>query len=490
MKLELKPHQKEAFEFSKDRIYFANFDDMGLGKTLTELARIHYLWKLGKITGVVWITPKSITHDVAEHVETGWPDEDPPPELLVWKRTDSITYAKRYQSLLQVGGPLKLFVINVEAFSSASIEPWVLKFSRAHHLKNFVVVDEASRIKERSAIRTKRILKLLSGYAYRDIMTGSPVLNTPTDLWAPCKLLSPAALGLSVGANFYAFRARYSEMRTDLIWVKTAYGPKQRAIPTLVGYRNLPDLADRLKRFSVRRTAEEVLDLPPRRYIVRHVELTQDQIRLVDRLKRELRVLINDAKVQVTNVLSLMAKLHQVLLGFLIDEDGSLHMVRSHRLTELDNVLEEVQGKVIIWATHHASIDLLMRHLRATHGDESVVDYYGETSDADRPANLDKFRNRTACRFLVANPTVGGIGLTLTAACTCVYWNNTFRLEDRLQSERRVWRISQERPVLYIDLICPKTLDETILKALQDKVDVSQLTLGDRERIRRLFEGG
>lgn len=488
MKLEFKSHQREAFEFAKDRTFFANFDDMGLGKSLVELARIHYLWKTLQITGAVWITPKSITHDVLRHIELGWPDEDPKPDVLIWRKSDSLAYAKAFNSLLGDGSRLRLFICNVEGFSSPTLEPYIKKFTQAHLGKNFVVVDEASRIKERSSLRTKRVLKLFSGYRFRDIMTGSPVLNTPTDLWAPCRLLSPMALGVGIGGNFYSFRARYSVLKTDLIWAKGPLGPEQRPIKIVAGYRNLDELAQRLTTFSVRRTAEEVLDLPDRRYEVRHVELTQEQEKLMKTLKKDLRVLINETTVKVTNVLGLMAKMHQVVLGFLKDADGTQHRVPSHRLRELGNVLEEVRGKVIIWASHHASIEMISDHLAAEYGPESFVTYYGETANGDRAENLDKFRDLSVCRFLVANPTVGGIGLTLTEACTCVYWNNTFRLEDRLQSERRVWRIGQERPVLYVDLLSPKTIDDVIFQALESKVDISKMTMGDIDRLKQLVE--
>jgi SNF2 family DNA or RNA helicase len=482
MKLELKPYQQEIFDFCKDREFFANNCEMGLGKTLIELARIHHLFTEGKITGVVWITPKSIMHDLYEHLDKSWPDETPI-KVLLWKAVDTIKYAAEMDEMLVAGGPLKILVANTEAFSSARIEKTIKRFSAAHPGK-LVVVDEASRIKERTSLRTKRILALFHRYPYRDIMTGSPVLNSPEDLWAPCHLLSPTALGPAVGRNFHSFRARYAELKRESIWVKGPRGPVQRAFNVVVGYRNLDELAERLKTFSVRLTSEEVLDLPPRRYEVRHVDLTDEQKRLAHGLEQDLYLMLQDgSEVKITNILAQMAKLHQVILGFIQDDTGGRHVLRSNRLTELRHVLDEVGGKVIIWASHHFSIELIKSFLEGTYGAGSTIDYYGLTPQDERATHLARFRDDPRCRFMVANPEVGGIGLTLTHACTCVYWNNTFSLEDRLQSEARIWRISQEKPVLYVDLIAKGTLDEKILAALKDKVDVSKSTLGDKKRL-------
>ena len=482
MKLELKPYQQEIFEFCKDREFFANNCEMGLGKTLVELARIHHLFTGDRITGVVWITPKSIMHDLYEHLDKSWPDETPI-QVLLWKAVDTQKYAAEMDDMMVAGGPLKILVVNTEAFSSARIEKTIKRFSAVHRSK-MVVVDEASRVKERTSLRTKRILALFRGYSYRDIMTGSPVLNSPEDLWAPCHLLHPTALGPAVGRNFHAFRARYAELKLESIWVKSPRGPVQRSFKTVVGYRNLDELAERLKTFSVRLTSEEVLDLPPRRYEVRHVELSDEQRRAAHKLEQDLYMLLQGgAEVKITNVLAQMAKLHQVVLGFIQDDTGGRHVLRSNRLTELRHVLDEVGGKVIIWASHHFSIELIKSFLEGIYGAGSVIDYYGLTAQEHRATHLERFRDDEKCRFMVANPEVGGIGLTLTHACTCVYWNNTFSLEDRLQSEARIWRISQEKPVLYVDLIAKGTIDEKILNALKDKVDISKSTLGDKQRL-------
>jgi len=482
MKLELKPYQQKIFEFCKDREFFANNCEMGLGKTLVELSRIHYLFQRELITGVVWITPKSIMHDLYEHLEKSWPN-DTPVRVLLWRAIDTQKYATEMNAMMQDGGALKILVANTEAFSSARIEKTIRHFSKAHK-KKLVVIDEASRIKERTSLRTKRILNLFHDYSYRDILTGSPVLNTPEDLWAPCHLLSPTALGPAVGRNFYTFRARYSELKLESIWVKGPRGPVQRSFKTVVGYRNLEELSERLKTFSVRLTAEEVLDLPPRRYEVRYVDLTDEQKRAAHKLEQDLYLLLQGgSEVKITNVLAQMAKLHQVILGFIQDDIGGRHLLKSNRLTELGHVLDEVGGKVIIWASHHFSIELIKSFLEGAYGVGSVIDYYGLTPQEQRASNLEKFRMDSKCRFMVANPEVGGIGLTLTHAATCVYWNNTFSLEDRLQSEARIWRISQEKPVLYVDLIAKGTLDEKIFLALKDKVDISKLALGDKQRL-------
>jgi len=154
--------------------------------------------------------------------------------------------------------------------------------------------------------------------------------------------------------------------------------------------------------------------------------------------------------------------------------------IPSNRVAELLSIVEETDGKVIIWATYRHDIIAIKTTLQTEYGMESVGTYFGDTDEDERQRVIAEFQDpESKLRFFVGNPSTGGYGLTLTAASVVVYYSNSFDLEKRLQSEDRAHRIGQRKNVTYIDLITPKTVDEKIVKALRDKIDISTQVLGE-----------
>jgi SNF2 family DNA or RNA helicase len=152
---------------------------------------------------------------------------------------------------------------------------------------------------------------------------------------------------------------------------------------------------------------------------------------------------------------------------------------KNPRVTALMEALEEISGKVIIWARFVDDIKIILTTLRAEYGEKSVVAYYGEVSDDNRVANVKAFQEDPQVRFFVGNQQAGGTGLTLTAASTVIYYTNDFSLENRLQSEDRAHRIGQKNNVTYIDIEAGGTVDTKIINALRTKRDVASLITND-----------
>ena len=146
------------------------------------------------------------------------------------------------------------------------------------------------------------------------------------------------------------------------------------------------------------------------------------------------------------------------------------------------NILEETEGKAIIWANYQKDMTQILNNINKEYGPGSVVDYYGLTPQEDRQDNIRKFQSDPKCRFLVGTPSTGGYGITLTAANTVIYYSNGYDLEKRLQSEDRAHRIGQKKTVTYVDLICEDTVDEKIVKALRDKINIAAEVLGEELR--------
>ena len=151
-------------------------------------------------------------------------------------------------------------------------------------------------------------------------------------------------------------------------------------------------------------------------------------------------------------------------------DDGTTEDIKNNRPNELIDVLEEVEGKVIIWANYIYDIEKIVKVIIKKYGEESVVDYYGAIDSETRQKNIVEFQDpRSKVRFFVGNPQTGGYGITLTQANTVIYYSNGYDLEKRLQSEDRAHRIGQKKSVTYVDMIAEKTVDEKIVRGLTEK---------------------
>jgi SNF2 family DNA or RNA helicase len=162
---------------------------------------------------------------------------------------------------------------------------------------------------------------------------------------------------------------------------------------------------------------------------------------------------------------------------------GEIRTLKNNRLNELLDITDELQGKAIIWASYTHDIQQIASALRHRFGVEAVALYYGETPQDQRQDIVERFQNKDSpLRFFVGQPKTGGYGITLTEATTVIYFSNSYDLEIRLQSEDRAHRIGQHHPVTYIDLVSPKTIDEKILGALRNKINLAEKVLGEDAR--------
>jgi len=189
---------------------------------------------------------------------------------------------------------------------------------------------------------------------------------------------------------------------------------------------------------------------------------------------------LNGKLLTAPNVLTQMMRLHQITCGHFKSDDGEIQELSSKRLEELMSVLEETEGKAIIWANYIYDIEHIVKTIKQEYGEDSVVQYYGAIDSEKRQKNIEQFQNPDSpVRFFVGNPQTGGYGITLTAANTVIYYSNGYDLEKRLQSEDRAHRIGQKKSVTYIDLIAEGTVDEKIVKALRKKINIASEILGE-----------
>jgi SNF2 family DNA or RNA helicase len=253
-----------------------------------------------------------------------------------------------------------------------------------------------------------------------------------------------------------------------------------RKVQIVDSYRRLGERAEKLDSFSYRVLKEDCLDLPPKVFTKRVVELTDEQDKIYAQMKQMALALLNDKVMSTVNVMTQLMRLHQVTCGTFKADDGTITPLKNNRLTALLDCLEEVEGKVIIWATYREDIKKIVETLKKAYGEASTVEYHGGVDTAYRQDHIAQFQDKTSpTRYFVGNPQTGGYGITLTAANTVIYYSNSYDLEKRLQSEDRAHRIGQTGSVTYVDLIAEGTIDENIVKALRSKINIANEIMGE-----------
>jgi len=467
-KFKTKPyaHQLTALEKSWNKENFAYFMEMGTGKTKVLIDNVAMLYDKGKIDGVLIVAPKGVVKTWYEQeLPTHLPDHIENVSIL-WQPNITKTQQEKLESLFEIESALHILVMNVEALSTDKGVKFANKFINSH--KALMAIDESTTIKTPTAKRTKNIIGIGQHAKYKRIMTGSPITKNPLDLYTQCEFLDPWLLDFS---SYYAFRNRYAEMKTMHV-----HG---RSIQVVDKFQNLSELSDTVKQFSYRVLKEDCLDLPPKVFIKRHVALTPDQQRVYKQMKDQALAILNGKVTTTMTVLTQLMRLHQITCGYVTADDGTVQAVESNRLNELMSILEDTDGKVIIWANYQMSVSDIMKALTKKYGANSFVHYYGLTPQEDRQDNIRKFQNDPECRFIIGTPQTGGYGITLTQANTVIYYSNSYDLEKRLQSEDRAHRIGQKKTVTYIDLISEDTVDEKIVKALRDKINIASEVMGE-----------
>ena len=458
-------HQLTALRKGWNLDEFAYFMDMGTGKSKVLIDNFSVLYDKGYIGGVLIIAPKGVYRNWSSNeIPTHMPDHVLA-DICIWQPNHTQKFLTTWKKLFEDNYNLKIFLMNIEAFSTRKGVEVAEKFLLAH--STLMAIDESTTIKSKNAKRTKSIVKLGKMAKYRRIMTGSPITKSPMDLYTQCEFLNPELLGHK---SFYSFQYEYAIIKRRNLG---SYSFNQ-----IVGYKNLKELNGLLDNFSYRVRKQDCLDLPDKVYTKRVVELTPEQAKMYSDLKKIALGICEEGTVTPTTILTQLLRLQQVCSGHVKLDDGTIKTFSSAKIKELEAVVEEIDGKAIIWANFTHDIESIVKLLTNMYGEDSVVSYYGATSTDQRDYAMSSFQNPDSpVRFFVGQPRTGGYGLTLTQASTVIYYSNSYDLEVRLQSEDRAHRIGQVNKVTYIDIIAEKTVDEKVLQALRSKIDIASVVL-------------
>lgn len=465
-------HQLDHFNAHRDTPRRALFMEMGTGKTKCVIDNTQYLYLKGEIDTLLVLAPNGvhrnwITDELPVHMPQWLLDQS---LMFFWNhgKSHSLQYKEQLKKLFTHEG-LVIVTLPYTSLITKNCKKFLYDFLDKR--KCFYVADEAVHFKNPNAKRTKTIHASAKYAQWRRVLTGTPLENGPFDAYSIMKFLDLGFWKQYELDNYAMFKNHFGVFKTH------QYG--ERGVDLLVGYRRLDELGKILREHSDRVLKDDVLDLPPKLYTKRYFQITKEQRRIYDELKDEYMAWITDDD-QVTAPLAItrLLRFQQVVSGYIPTPDGEepIHDIGdvNPRLNMLEDIIEETTTQGIIYAKFTRDIDKIMRLL----GPEKAVRYDGQVDDDERAENKLLFQKGKR-QWFVANQAVASEGLTLVQAKKVVYYNNTYRLGQRLQSEDRAHRPGQNDPVLYEDLVAEDTVDVAIVNSLRTKRDIALLVLGD-----------
>ena len=427
--------------------------EMGTGKTITSIAIAGALYLKGKIRRVLVVAPLSIL-GVWDEEFAKFADFDYTLAVLSGtgsKKADTLRYMR--------GTSLQVAVVNYE--SAWRLEKEILAWQ-----PDLVVADEGHKIKTHNIAASKAMHRIGAKAAYRLLLTGTVITNKAIDVFSQYKYLNPAIFGQS----FYVFRNRYFDM--------TGYGQH-----TPVLKRSMEqDLMRRLHCIAFRATKAECLDLPETTDIVRYVELEPATAKIYRDLVKDSYAELGQSEVTVTNILTRLLRLSQLTGGFIGDDEGNApQRISTAKQAALEDIVEEAlqEGKkLVIIARFIPEIKAICKLLEKQGVNYSCI--MGGVKD--REAQVSAFQNDPQTQVFVGQIATAGLGITLTAASTMVFYSEDYSMSNFEQAKARIHRVGQKENCTYIYLVAKGTVDEKVLAALRSKADLARTLVDDYRR--------
>ncbi len=432
--------------------------EMGCGKTLTAIAVAGTLYAEHNINKLLVVAPTSVC--------SVWPEDfgkfaDFPhlEKIMLGTKSQRLKQLKELESFPCEA--LKVAVINYESVWRDDIFDKLVDFNA-----NMIICDESQRIKTHDAQQSKAMHKLGDLARYKLILSGTPVQNNAVDLYSQYRFLDPTVFG----NNFYKFRNRFCVMG----------GFNKRQI---VNYKDLDLLIKKEHSIAYRVTKKEALDLPEQTFETRYITLTPSEKKLYNTLKKESATeLANGGTISASTVLTKLLRLQQFTGGFVIaDGEEKPQQIGTGKINALEDIVDDYVidsgKKLVIFARFRAELDLIQKLLDKKKLKYGVI--YGDIKLSDRGEIVKDFQENEETKVFLAQIDTAGLGITLTAADTCVYYSVNFNYAAYSQSLARIHRIGQRNTCTYIHLTTKRTVDELIMKALHKKEDLAKTIVDD-----------
>ena len=446
------PHQLEAVNYIQKNDSIALFDEQGLGKTKIILDSLCNNLKENKIDGALIICKKNLIHNWQEEIET-----------------------HSHLKSIVLRGTSKEKGIKFMGFSHFYLINYESVFSEIGRLKMFlrikkyaIVLDESHAIKNPESKTTKTILELSDLAKKRIIVSGTPVANKPEDLWSQFFFLDKGKL---LGNSYSKFKALYT---VDL-----------RNTKNLISSRSFDALKTIIESNSIRRRKNDVLELPEKIFIDKHINLTGKQLEMYKQLRDELFIAIQNLQGEIIidesgGILKKLLRLAQIASNpKLIDHSYSEIPAKFPILYALVEDIIMRNEKVIVWSCFVDNIRQLNKEFQK-YGAQML---YGDIPIEKRNIIIKRFKTDSNFKVLIANPAAAKEGLTLTVANNAIYLDRNFNLVDYLQSQDRIHRISQTKECKITKILANDTIDEYIDEILRRKQYLAGYIQGDTNKI-------
>ena len=377
------------------------------------------------------------------------------------------TVAKKKEQLASLPREgLQVVVVNYES-------AWRLERELLAYNADLVIADEAHKLKENRTSQSKGMHHIGDRAKYKLLLTGTVITNRELDVFSQYRFLNPQIFGTS----FYAFRNKYFEM--------SGYGnhtPVFRKAMT-------NDFLMRMHSVAFRVTKAECLDLPPITEEVRTVALEKDACELYDSIEKESYAALDESEVTTANILTRLLRLSQITGGHLTDDEGTVNTVSTAKLDALSDIIDSAMAedkKLVIMARFVPELDDIQQLLEKKKIEYAVV----RGGVKDRDEEIRRFQRDEQCRVFVGQIAAAGLGITLTAASTMVFYSLDYSMSNFEQAKARIHRTGQKENCHYIYLVCKGTVDRKVLYALRQKLNLAKMLVDDYRRGKNPFRVG
>ncbi len=472
-------HQRKHFETHCETKVWGLLWEQGTAKTKPIIDTMLWLYANDEIDGMIVVAPPGVERNwLSDELPKHCPQIHQLAETFIWKSSSASSQRHKhaFNRLIKNEG-LSILMISYNAFITKKAKAGIWRFLRRR--ATLMVLDESHNIKTAKAKRTQSIVAAGKYARYRRILTGTPVSKGPFDIYPQLRFLDNNFWKDRGIFNYAEYKTYFGvwELREDVRRTRN-YDP---GFDRLLEYKNIEQLNIWLKEITDRILKEDVLDLPSKLYSKRYFEMTDKQLSLYKELKENFIAELDEEEVDGELAIVRLTRFQQIVCGYVRtmgdeDEENPIRMIddTNPRINCLAEVCEQTVGQCLIWARYIKDVDQIMELL----GDEAVR-YDGTVSPDQCEINKGIFQ-RGEAKWFVGTAAKGGQGLTLHMAKTVIYYSNTFKLLDRLQSEDRAHRIGMDNhPVNYIDICCPESVDEKIISHLRNNVDVASQITGD-----------
>jgi len=440
-KIPLYQFQKTSCQKALRKTSYALFLEMGLGKTAIAVAIADHRKQHNIINKVVIICPLSVVWNWKEEIEKF---STLSPEIYIAHGNNRKKIIHQFEKSKEYS----FLIMNYDIITDDLPVGYT----------TLLIFDESTRIKTPEAKRTKVSMALSIQTQYKLILSGNPITNSLLDVWSQFYILDN---GEAFGDSYWKFRREY--FYAD--YMGWHWFPKDNTVKYI---------QSAVENQSIIIKKKDAIDLPEKIYEKRVIEFTPEQKKIYDDIAEKLYHEFEQDEVTANLAVTKIMKLMQITSGFVLSDTSQIHDIGSPKIDIVKELIEDMDinnNKIVIWAHFVFTIKRLEKELN----EHNPLTLYGETKNYQEV--IDKFNKEDKHRILIANPLSGGLGINLTISNNVIYYENSYSVESRVQSEDRTHRIGTKNNVLYVDCIIANSIDETIKKAISSKINIAKMVV-------------